>query len=141
MDQTLSPLTENTRRSIAAHDYEFALVAIVFYATNALARGMELASLSRELAARLADVTPLKHVTAVNIARFIQQVLASLLGHGDSHEGSDDAQFDEPRRPGGAREHLYAARVLRGVVQRLPRRRPTCSSRRAATSAVSPVRR
>ena len=96
MDQTLSPLTENTRRSIAAHDYEFALVAIVFYATNALVRGMELASLSRELAARLADVTPLKHVTAVNIARFIQQVLASLLGHGDSHEGSDDAQFDNP---------------------------------------------
>jgi hypothetical protein len=33
-------------------------VAIAFYATNALARGMELASLSRELAARLADVTP-----------------------------------------------------------------------------------
>ena len=96
LEQTLSPLTENTRRSIAAHDYEFALVAIVFYATNALARGMELASLARELAARLADVTPLKHVTAVNVARFIQQVLASLLGHGDSQDGADNAQFANP---------------------------------------------
>ncbi len=92
----MSPLTENTRRSIAAHDYEFALVAIVFYATNALARGMELASLSRELAARLADVTPLRHITAVNIARFIQQMLTSLLGQGESHEGSADAQFANP---------------------------------------------
>ncbi len=115
MDQTLSPLTENTRRSIAAHDYEFALVAIVFYATNALARGMELASLSRELAARLADVTPLKHVTAVNIARFIQQVLASLLGHGDSHEGSDDAQFENPDDQ-AALAYIYTLRAYFAVL-------------------------
>ena len=115
MEQTLSPLTENTRRSIAAHDYEFALVAIVFYATNALARGMELASLSRELAARLADVTPLKHVTAVNIARFIQQVLASLLGHGDSQEGSDDAQFANPDDQ-AALACIYTLRVYFAVL-------------------------
>ena len=115
MEQTLSPLTENTRRSIAAHDYEFALVAIVFYATNALARGMELASLSRELAARLADVTPLKHVTAVNVARFIQQVLASLLGHGDSQEGSDDAQFANPDDQ-AALACIYTLRVYFAVL-------------------------
>jgi PAS domain S-box-containing protein len=115
MDQTLSPLTENTRRSIAVHDYEFALVGIVFYATNALARGMELASLSRELAARLADVTPLKHVTAVNIARFMQQVLASLLGHGDSHEGSDDAQFANPDDQ-AALAYIYTLRAYFAVL-------------------------
>ena len=115
LDQTLSPLTENTRRSIAAHDYEFALVAIVFYATNALARGMELASLSRELAARLADVTSLKHVTAVNIARFIQQVLASLLGQGDTHEGSDDAQFANPDDQ-AALANIYTLRAYFAVL-------------------------
>ena len=115
MEQTLSPLTENTRRSIAAHDYEFALVAIVFYSTNALVRGMELASLSRELAARLADVTPLKHVTAVNIARFMQQVIASLLGHGDTHEGADDATFANPDDQ-AALAYIYTLRLYFAVL-------------------------
>ena len=90
----LSPLTENTRRSIAARD-EFALcVAIVFERTPRTR--MELGSLSRRLAARLADVAPLKHITAINIARFIQQVIASLLGHAAAHEGGDHAQFANP---------------------------------------------
>ena len=97
LDQTLSPLTENTRRSIATHDYEFALVAIVFLRNErARTRHGARIAVSRELAARLADVAPLKHITAINIARFINKCIASLLGHGATHEGGDHAQFANP---------------------------------------------
>jgi len=95
LDATLPPLTESTRRSIVQHDYEFALAGVVFYGVNALARGMDLASLGRELGARLDDVTPLKHVTAANIARFIKRVITSLQGH--AAEGSEESlPFDNP---------------------------------------------
>ena len=56
LDQTLVMLTENTRKSMANHDYEFALVGIVFYAVNSLLRGTELTTLHRELGERLDEV-------------------------------------------------------------------------------------
>jgi PAS domain S-box-containing protein len=96
LDRTLVPLTECTRRSVALHDYEFALAAIVFYGTNALARGMELGSLERELGARLDDVTPLKHVTAANIARFVQRVIVSLQGHSGETGDDETLPIDNP---------------------------------------------
>jgi PAS domain S-box-containing protein len=96
LDRTLVPLTECTRRSVELHDYEFALASIVFYGTNALARGMELGSLDRELGARLDDVTPLKHVTAANIARFVQRVIASLQGHSGEKNDEETLPLDNP---------------------------------------------
>jgi PAS domain S-box-containing protein len=90
--QTLSPLTENTRRSIGQHDYEFALVAIVFYGVNGLVRGTELGSLQRELSARAEEVSPVSHITGSNVVHFLQQVIASLLGHNDA-EREDQMSF------------------------------------------------
>ena len=67
-------LTENTRKSMADHDYEFALVGIVFYAVNALLRGTELTTLHRELGASGSmKLHRCEHVTAVNIAGFIRE--------------------------------------------------------------------
>ncbi len=83
LEQTLSPLTENIRRSIIQHDYEFALVAILFYGINGLMRGMELSSLERELAARADEVAPVMHVTGTNVVSFIQQVIVTLQGRAD----------------------------------------------------------
>ncbi len=90
IDQTLSPLTENTRRSIGHHDYEFALVATAFYGINGLVRGMELGSLERELGSRADDVSPVMHVTGSNVVNFLQQVIASLLGFSDTESRRDD---------------------------------------------------
>ncbi|NJN53003.1 MAG: AAA family ATPase, partial [Gammaproteobacteria bacterium] len=126
LDSTLIPLTDGTRRSIALHDYEFALAGIVFYGANALCRGMDLATLSRELQARLDDVTPLKQVTAANISRFMKRFIASL--QGNVIDGGDEAlPLDNPEDR-VALGSIYALRLYfavlfndyRGAVEILP---------------------
>ena len=116
VDSTLAPLTDQTRRSIAHHDYEFALVAIVFFATNALVRGMELGSLHREIRERLEEVIPLSHVTAVNVARFIQQVTASLLGNNDQEDGASDHAMPVSTEDKAALACIYSLRTYFAVL-------------------------
>ena len=115
LEATLAPLTEGTRKSIGLHDYEFALAGIVFYGVNALARGIDLGSLNRELGARLDDTTALKHVTATNIARFLQRFVVSLQGHpGDT--GDDEAlPFDNPEDR-AALASIYTLRLYYAVL-------------------------
>ncbi len=114
LDSTLVPLTDATRRSIAMHDFEFALAGIVFYGANALCRGMDLATLSRELQARLDDVTPLKQITAANIVRFMKRFLASLQGN-VSDGGDESLPLDNPEDR-VALGSIYALRLYFAVL-------------------------
>jgi PAS domain S-box-containing protein len=116
IDQTLSPLTENTRRSIAQHDYEFALVAIVFYAINGLVRGSELGALQRELSARADDVSPVMHITGSNVLNFIQQVIASLLGQQDAQTRRDDQPAFRGTDDRAALACIYSTRLYFAVL-------------------------
>ncbi len=114
LDATLLPLTESTRRCIAMHDYEFALAGMVFYGVNALCRGMELGTLSRELEARLDDVTPLKQITAANIGRFMRRFIASLQGN-VSESGEEVLPLDNPEDR-VALGSIYALRLYFAVL-------------------------
>jgi PAS domain S-box-containing protein len=116
IDQTLSPLTENTRRSIREHDYEFALVAIVFYAINALVRGSELGALQRELAARAEEVSPVMHVTGNNVVHFLQQVIASLLGQHDTEVRRDEQPGFRGTEDRAALACIYTVRLYFAVL-------------------------
>ena len=89
LDQTLNSLSENITLSMALQDYEFAASATVFYATNALIRGMDLGSLKREISDRLNLIEGFKQVTGVNIARFVRQIVSSLLGQADTESDRD----------------------------------------------------
>ena len=90
LDQTLNSLNENIGLSMAHQDYEFAASATAFYATNALIRGMDLGSLRREITIQLGHIEGFKQVTGVNIARFVRQIVSSLLG-------LTDAELDKNR--------------------------------------------
>ena len=118
LNQTLDPLTENTRKSILHQDYEFALTAITFYATNALLRSMDLSTLSRELSDRLRDTIPFRHVTALNVTRFVRQIVFSLQGHSNDEE---DRMEEEPLLRGNPEDrvaygYIYVLRVYFAVV-------------------------
>lgn len=80
IDQTLKALASNVDASMQVQDYEFAATACAFFATNGLLRGMELGSLARELAKHLGTVSAYHHVTGVNIAHFVHQMVQSLIG-------------------------------------------------------------
>lgn len=88
IDQTLKTLASNVDASMQVQDYEFAATACAFFATNGLLRGMELGSLSRELAKHLSTVSAYHHVTGVNIAHFVHQMVKSLTGQ--ISESEDD---------------------------------------------------
>ncbi len=90
IDQTLHTLTHNIALSMAKQDYEFAAAATAFYATNGLLRGLELGSLRRELNDHLGHLAPFEHVTGVNIANFVLQIISSLLGQ-------TEIESDQPR--------------------------------------------
>jgi signal transduction histidine kinase/CheY-like chemotaxis protein/HPt (histidine-containing phosphotransfer) domain-containing protein/tetratricopeptide (TPR) repeat protein len=116
LDQTLATLTENTRKSMANHDYEFALVGIVFYAINALVRGTELTTLYRELGERLDEVAPMQHVTAVNIAGFIREMIVSLLGESVVDESGDEISRVNNPDDQAAMACIYTLRVYFAVL-------------------------
>ena len=116
LDQTLAMLTENTRKSMANHDYEFALVGIVFYAINSLLRGTELTTLHRELGERLDEVAPMQHVTAFNIAGFIREMIVSLLGEASVVESSDDSNRVSNPDDQAALACIYTLRVYFAVL-------------------------
>ncbi|MFB3107135.1 MAG: hypothetical protein ACE1ZA_19745, partial [Pseudomonadales bacterium] len=87
IDQTLHALTDTIALSMAKQDYEFAATATAFYATNGLLRGLELGSLRRELNDHLGHLAPFEHVTGVNIANFVLQIVSSLLGQTEVESG------------------------------------------------------
>ena len=84
LDQTLTSLSQNIYASVEAQDFEFATTATAFYSTNALLRGMDLASLRRELNGKLRTLLDSHHVTALNISQFVMQIVSSLLGQADT---------------------------------------------------------
>lgn len=88
IDQTLKALSKNVDASMQVQDYEFAATACAFFATNGLLRGMELGSLARELDKHLSIVSAYNHVTGVNIAHFVHQMVQSLTGQ--ISENDDD---------------------------------------------------
>jgi PAS domain S-box-containing protein len=89
LDETLGRLSRNIDASMACQDYEFAATATAFYATNGLLRGLDLASLRRELNEQISRLSGLQHVTGVNISLFVQQIIGSLLGHAEADGESD----------------------------------------------------
>jgi len=116
LDQTLALLTENTRKSMANHDYEFALVGIVFYAVNSLLRGTELTTLHRELGERLDEVAPMQHVTAFNISGFIREMIVSLLGEAPLVESGDERSRVSNPDDQAALACIYTLRVYFAVL-------------------------
>ena len=93
IDQTLSTLTDNISASMAKQDFEFAASASAFYATNALVRGMELGSLKRELSQQIGNIATFQHVTGLNIASFVLQIVGSLLGQTDAATSADHSDL------------------------------------------------
>ncbi len=83
LDQSLNALTENLSASMERQDYEFAAAASAFYATNAMVRGSELASLKQALHAQVSRLAQFHHVTGINITRFVLQIVNSLVGQAD----------------------------------------------------------
>ncbi len=72
-------------------DYEFAASAGAFYATNGLLRGLELGSLKRAIHDQINHVNPHGHITGVNIAYFVLQIVASLLA-----QPLDESEIQSP---------------------------------------------
>ncbi len=93
LDQTLGSLTDNISASMALQDFEFAASASAFYATNALVRGMELGSLKRELNQQIDKIATFQHVTDLNIASFVAQIVGSLLGESDVAANADQGDL------------------------------------------------
>jgi len=89
LDPTLSTLTDNISASMAKQDFEFAASASAFYATNGLVRGMELGSLKRELSQQIGNIATFQHVTGLNIASFVLQIVGSLLGQNEVSANAD----------------------------------------------------
>ncbi len=89
LDPTLSTLTDNISASMAKQDFEFAASASAFYATNGLVRGMELGSLKRELSQQIGNIATFQHVTGLNIASFVLQIVGSLLGQSEVSANAD----------------------------------------------------
>ena len=110
IDQTLKRLAANIEQSTSLKDYENAATACAFFATNALLRGMELGSLSRELTKHTNSVAAYNHVTGVNIAFFVNQLVHTLSG---SPLEAEDANFPGIDNPEDkiAYGHVYALRL------------------------------
>jgi PAS domain S-box-containing protein len=107
LDHTLGTLAHNLQRSMAHQDYEFAAVASAFYATNGLLRGMELGSLRRAIAEQLAAIAPLQHITDINIAQFVQQIVGSLLGQTGADAETERNAPPDISNPDDAAAHGY----------------------------------
>ena len=114
LDQTLSSLSQNIYKSIEAQDFEFATTATAFYSTNALLRGMDLASLRRELTEKLRTLLDSQHVTALNISQFVLQIVSSLLGQVDTTTATGPVVTGESDRV--AQGFVYVLRTYYAVL-------------------------
>jgi len=118
LDHTLGTLSQNLNRSMALQDYEFASVASAFFAANALVRGMELASLERVLAEQISRVSAQQHITGINIAQFVQQIVGSLLGQSNPDAEPEPATQPDISNPedAAARGYVYVLRLYYAVL-------------------------
>lgn len=116
-DQALTGLIEGAAESEAQQDYEFSATAGAFYATNALARGLDLNSLKRSLDLQLRATHTAQHVTSVNITYFVLKIITSLLAQRiEDHPVCEQAQTinnDDDRLAQGC---VYALRLYYAVI-------------------------
>jgi PAS domain S-box-containing protein len=111
LDNTLNNLSEQLAASMATKDFEFAATASALYATNGLLRGMELSSLKRGLAEQIGHISQFRHVTGVNIANFVQQIVASLLGHSELETRDDSHLRINNEEDAVAHAYVYVLRL------------------------------
>jgi PAS domain S-box-containing protein len=84
VDPLLTALARQYRESWALKDFEFTAAASVFYAWNALMRGVELGALRQTLHEQIEQLTSYPHVTDVNVSRFAFRIVTSLTGREES---------------------------------------------------------
>ena len=79
-DTSLSMLGDAVRESIALRDYEFAGLAVNWFASNAVLRGMDLTSLGRRLSLHVDQLSDYGNLSNVNVVRYISGMIDSYVG-------------------------------------------------------------
>ena len=86
-DTSVSMLDDALRESITLRDYEFAGLAVNYYASNAVLRGMDLTSLGRRLTMYINQLSAYGSQSNVNVVRYLAIMIDSYVGR---EPGADD---------------------------------------------------
>ena len=87
-DTCLSMLSDSLRETISQRDYEFSGLAINWFASNAVLRGMDLTSLGRRLSLHVDQLSDYGNLSNVNVVRYLAGMIDSYIGH---EQGSEEA--------------------------------------------------
>jgi len=85
-DTSLSMLGDSLRETIALRDYEFSGLAVNWFASNAVLRGMDLTSLGRRLSLHVDQLSDYGNLSNVNVVRYLAGMIDSYIGHEQSNE-------------------------------------------------------
>jgi len=125
-DTSLSMLGDSLRETIALRDYEFSGLAVNWFASNAVLRGMDLTSLGRRLSQHVEQLSDYGNLSNVNVVRYLASMIDSYIGHEQSSEeaaaaGNLEALNNQASRLDNPSDKLaigtlYAHRVYFAVV-------------------------